>query len=96
MRSPVHLWLCYAWDVQAYLYEQARHRLTNTEHGTAVLGQYPPGQYPPGQKKTGQNPPVPISPRTISLAKYVLLEKIFLNSSVLNYPKTCVSKTNLF
>ena len=58
-----------------------------------VLGQYPPGQYPPRtKKKNGQNPPVPISPRMISLVKHVLVKSFFLNFSVLNYPKTCVSK----
>ena len=56
-------------------------------------GQYPPGQYPPGQNHPGQYLPVPISPRTISpwmifLVKHVLVKKF--NSSVLNYPKTCV------
>ena len=52
---------------------------------------------PPGQNPPGQYPPIPISPRTISprmisLVKHVLVKKYFFNSSVLNYPKTCIGK----
>ena len=74
-------------------------------------GQYPPGQSPPDnippdnippkQNTPGQYPPVPISPRTISpwmisLVKHVLVKKKNFNSSVLNYPKTCVGKKKIY
>ena len=80
---------------------------TDIEREKVVSGQYPPGQYPPdnippdnippGQNPPGQYPPVPISPRTISprmisLVKHVLVKIFLFNSSVLNYPKTCVGK----
>ena len=49
--------------------------------GVGVLGQYPPGQYPPGQ--------YPSSKTCVSIKKKK-------NSSVLNYPKTCVRKNIFF
>ena len=73
-------------------------------------GQYPPDNIPPdnippGQNPPGQYPPIPISPRTISprtisprmisLVKHVLVKKNIFNSSVLNYPKTCIGKKNI-
>ena len=55
----------------------------------------PPDNIPPDNIPPGQNPPVPISPvpispRMISLVKHILVKKNIFNSSVLNYPKTCV------
>ena len=56
----------------------------------------PPGQNPPGQYPPVQYPPSPTSPWMISLVKHVLVKKFFFNSSVLNYPKTCVGKKKIF
>ena len=83
-----------------------RHKLVL---GQYPPGQYPPGQYPPDnippdkipQDKTPPDkfpssniPPDNIPPDDISSKTCVRI--IFFNSSVLNYPKTCVSKKNIF
>ena len=52
----------------------------------------PPDNIPPFQYPPGQNTPRTISPRMISLVKHVLVKKKYFNSSVLNFPKTCVGK----
>ena len=62
-----------------------------------VSGQYPPGQYPPRTKSPrtisprSNIPPDNIPPDDIS-SKTCFSKKNIFNSSVLNYPKTCVGK----
>ena len=83
-----------------YFVKDIRLSRCNFKH-EMVSGQYPPDNIPPGQNPPGQYPPIPISPRTISprmisLVKHVLVRKKFFNSSVLNYPKTCIGKKNIY
>ena len=54
--------------------------------------QYPPGQYPPVPISPWTISPWTKSPRMISLVKTCFSKKNIYNSSVLNYPKTCVGK----
>ena len=65
-----------------------------------VLGQYPPGQYPPGQYPPDNIPPDNIPPDNIPpddiSSKTCFSKKKKINSSVLNYPKTCVGKKIFF
>ena len=73
---------------------------------TISPGQYPPGQYPPRTKSPrtisprsnippDNIPPDNIPPDDIS-SKTCFSKKKKINSSVLNYPKTCVGKTIFF
>ena len=56
----------------------------------------PQDKTPPDKIPPFQYPPRTISPRMKSLVKHVLVKNNSLNSSVLNYPKTCVSKNFFF
>ena len=63
---------------------------------TISPGQYPPGQYPPRTISPRTISPRTISPRMIFLVKHVLVKNDNNNSSVLNFPKTCVGEKYIY